>query len=143
MTYRRSNAPVQIDPYRARLGKPAAARDVLCPNCGVAFATQRRWQVRCPECDHRWIDRSSRTFLDKLRDARGDFVMTLVFSASVLLGAGLLLVWIGWLFAEAAGMRGWERTWGLAALFAAAFASLLVLGWLLQHWGRSAQRPPK
>ena len=24
MTYRRSNAPVQIDPYRARLGKPAA-----------------------------------------------------------------------------------------------------------------------
>ena len=132
MTQRRSSAPVQTDPIRARLGKPAAARDVTCPNCGVVFATARRWQMRCPECDYRWTDRSSRSFIDSLRDARMDVFVTLLMGGAVVIGVGAFVVWVGWLFSEAAGIRGWDRTWGLAALFCASFLVILVLGKLFK-----------
>jgi hypothetical protein len=133
MIDRRAHGEVQLDPIRARLGRAGTPRDVVCPNCGAGYATERRWQMRCPRCDHRWIDRSYRTWIDDLRDSRGDLVVTVVLAGSVLVAAAALLTWIGWLFSEAVGMRGWERTYGLALLFAGSFLSLIVLGRLLRH----------
>ena len=133
MTYRRSHAPVQTDPIRDSLGKRGVARDLSCPNCGVVFTTERRWQMRCPECDHRWIDRTGRTLIDTLRDARMDFFVTLFLGAGIVLYVGAFLVGVAFLFNEAAGLRGWERTYGLAGLFVASFASLFVLSKLFRH----------
>ena len=133
MTYRRSHAPVQTDPIRNRLGKPGVARDLSCPHCGVVFTTERRWQMRCPECDHRWIDRSGRTLIDSLRDARMDAFVTLFMGAGIVMYVGAFVVCVGLLFNEAAGLRGWDRTYGLAALFLASFASLFVLVKLFRH----------
>ena len=133
MNDRRSIAPVQTDPIRDRLGVAAAARDVRCPNCGVLYKTARRWQMRCPDCGHDWTDRSNRTLVDKLRDVRLEFFATLIMATAAFLAAGTLLVWVSWLLAEAADLRGWDRVYGLAVLFAASFLSLIVLGRLFRH----------
>jgi hypothetical protein len=133
MASRRSSAPVQTDPIRQRLGIAAAVRDVSCPNCGVVFATAVRWQMRCPECEHRWTDRSSRTFLDSVRDVRLEVFVTMIMVTAVICSvAGFALI-VGWLIAEAAGIHGWDRTSGLAALFVAALVSIVVLGKLFRQ----------
>lgn len=133
MTARRSSAPVQTDPIRERLGKTSVARDVVCPNCGVVHATSRRWQLRCPECNHIWIDRSSRRLTDKLRDMRLP-VFTALWLAFAMIGMlGGFGVFITGLFFEAAETWGWDRTYGLAGFFVACVISLFVLGRLFQR----------
>jgi hypothetical protein len=128
MAERRYQGPVQTDPIRERLGKPGVARDVLCSNCGLIHATRRRWQLRCPECNPIWIDRSSRSLLDDLRDMRLQVVTVLLMIFAVVVGIGGFGLFIGWLFAEAAETWGWDRTYGLAAFFIACLVSLAVLG---------------
>ena len=133
MTIRRSDAPIQTDPIRDRLGKPGIARDVQCPNCGVIHVTSRRWQMRCPECNHTWIDRSGRTFIDKLRDVRLEVFVAVLGVVTITGAVGFLAVWIGWLFTEAAGQRGWDSTYGLAAFFVGCVLSLAVISYVFRN----------
>jgi hypothetical protein len=133
MATRRSTAPVQADPIRARLGKPAPARDVVCANCGVTHSTSRRWQMRCPECHHGWTDRSSRTLVDEVRDRLNTILTLLVFGVGLLLTVALFGGFVAWVFLEAADTYGWARTSGLLAFFIACFLSLFVLGRLFKH----------
>ena len=133
MTTRRSDAPLQTDPIRDHLGKPGVARDVRCPNCGVIHATSRRWQMRCPECRHAWIDRSQRTLIDKLRDVRLEVFVAVLGVVTIIGALAFLAVWVGWLFAEAADQRGWNRTYGLAAFFIGCILSLAVLAYTFRH----------
>ncbi len=125
---RRSDAPVQTDPIRDRLGRPAVARDVRCPNCGVTHTTSRRWQMRCPECNHIWIDRSSRTVIDKLLDARTQVFGTVLVVGAFVIVIGGFLMGVASLFNEVAGQRGWDLTYGLAAFFVACLVALVAVG---------------
>ena len=127
MLERRSHTPVQIDPVRARLGKPAQSRDVQCPACQAIYSTTFRWQMLCPECGHRWTDRSSRTLLDEFRDRRLQLISVLLAIAAAVIAFGTLGAFIAWLFIEAAADWGWERVYGLAALFVASLVGLLIL----------------
>ena len=133
MTPRRSSAPVQTDPIRKRLGRPAVVRDVQCPNCGIIHATTHRWQMRCPECNHIWIDRSGRTVIDKLRDMRLQVFGTLWIAVALIVMLGGFAVMVAGLFVQAAENVGWDRTYGLAALFITCFLSLIGLGLLFRR----------
>jgi len=92
--------------------------------------------MRCPECNHTWIDRSSRTIIDKLRDARLQVFGTLLLVGSFVIVVGGFLLGVASMFAEAANRRGWDLTFGLAALFAVCLVSVVALGFL-RHQGRN------
>ncbi len=125
-TARRSSAPLQTDPVRERLGKPAATREVRCPGCEVIYATTRRWQMRCPECNHIWIDRSSRRLADNVRDALPSLLTALFLGACLVVAAYMVLAIAG----ATVGRFGLGRSLPVGLFIFACAAGIIVLGLL-------------
>jgi hypothetical protein len=142
MSEQRTSAPVQRDPIRARLGREGPVRDVRCPNCGATYATSRRIQMLCPECDHIWIDRSSRTFVDEVRDSVPNAFVAIVIGGSVILALGSMAIAVFKLFCVAVDRRGWDDTVGIAVFFCLCAVSILVISLVrVRPSTERAQRP--
>jgi DNA-directed RNA polymerase subunit RPC12/RpoP len=134
---------VQTDPVRRRLGRPVVARDVTCPNCGYGYATEILWQMHCPNCSFRWIDRSSRTVIDEIRDNLPSAIWALSLAACTAFAAYVALA----IVAATVGRFG-ERSLPVGLFIFACAASIISLGVLrnrrhTQKWQRQSPWQPE
>jgi hypothetical protein len=96
----------------------------------------------CPECDHIWIDRSSRTFVDEVRDSVPNAFVAIVIGGSVILALGSMAIAVFKLFCAAVDRRGWDDTVGIAVFFCLCAVSILVISLVrVRPSTERAQRP--
>ena len=117
---------VQTDPVRRRLGRPVVAREVTCPNCGYNYATEMRWQMGCPNCSFAWLDRSTRSFIDEIRDSLPSAFGTLFLAACVAFAAYIAFA----IVAAMLGRFGVSSSVPVALVILACAASFILLGLL-------------
>jgi hypothetical protein len=82
-------------------------RTLRCPRCRQFFQTPRRWQLTCPNCDHKWEETSVQTRRERVAHVVGDAAGR-VFFVIMALGAiavpGALLIGLFALFVTLAGL---------------------------------------
>ena len=84
--------------------------------------------MRCPECDFLWIDRSSRTVIDKVRDNTSSIVWGAILGGSFFVMIGGLFLLAFRVFAAAVDRRGMDDSIGIIIFFCLCAAAIVVIG---------------
>jgi hypothetical protein len=115
---------------------PKAGSTRRCPNCGAPSMAMKRWpqttgiwQVSCSSCNHVWQERTTRSFLDALRESRAK---VLFLGACLLAPLPFLLALVAYPLGKFLEL-GRPGSVALGVLFLLAFAFLVGAAYAWRH----------